>query len=294
MFSLKKGIPIASINTKIKDGKDKEVGKLYLNLDKKDNESDSEDDDIEINKTIIKELKNFKNSNKLDKIREMLQNEYEDENVDTKEFKVKKDQFLKVIPSVDPVQRYCAYVFGPSGSGKTTWICDYVECYKKLFPKNPVILFSRKDKDESIDKINPTRIQLTEELLDDPIKPEDIPSSILIFDDTDTLKNKKIKNEINELKDDLLEVGRQSNINVVIVSHLASNYKMSRIVLNESNYIVFFPKSGSTQQIMYILKNYCGIGKKDIQRIMNLPSRWVCLSRRYPMFVMHESGAFLL
>ena len=96
------------------------------------------------------------------------------------------------------------------------------------------------------------------------------------------------------MKDDLLEVGRHENINVVIVSHLATNYKMSRITLNESNLMVFFPKSGSTQQIMYVLKGYCGLGKKDIEKIMNLPSRWVCLSRRYPMFCVYDKGAFLI
>ena len=289
MFSLKKGIPVASIHKKI-DGKEKQIGILHLDLENK-----VDDSKIEIDKSIIKQLKKSKNNKELEKLREMLQNEYDssdDEDDNTKEFTT--DGYLKVMPSMDAVQRYCAYVFGPSGSGKSTWISNYAECYKKSFPKNPVILFSRLDKDESIDKINPTRIELTEELLDDPIKPEDLPSCMTIFDDTDTIKNKKIRDEINELKNDLLETGRHNNINVVIVSHLATNYKESRIVLNESNYIVFFPKSGSTQQIMYVLTGYCGLGKKDIERIMNLQSRWVCLSRRYPMFCVYESGAFLL
>ena len=296
MFSLKKGVPIASIYEK-GNGKDKEVGKLYLNLNSKKSD-DSDDEEIKINKNIIKELNNLKNTKKINKIRQMLQNDYDssddEDDKNLREFNVEKDQYLKVLPSSDPEQRHCAYVFGPSGSGKSTWISNYADGYKKMYPKNPVILFSRLDEDESIDKINPTRIELGEDLLDNPIKPEDLPASLLIFDDTDTIKNKKIRNELNELKSDLLETGRHNNINVVIVSHLASNYKETRIVLNESNYIVFFPRCGATQQIMYVLKGYCGLGKKDIEKIMSLQSRWVCLSRRAPMFVLHEYGSYLL
>lgn len=289
MFSLKKGIPIAKIEKGTYDGKI-----LYLNYEAIKNNN------MPLDVKIMENLKNpnLKNNKKLQLIRELLQNEiddYSDDSSDDEDDELKEfccDGELKVLPNID--KRQCVYVTGPSGSGKTTWIKNYSEQYKKMFPKNQVVLFSRLNEDESIDAINPTRIEISEDLLKDKITPEDLKNTLTIFDDTDTIRNKKILKEIDELKDDILQTGRHETVNTIIVSHLMSNYKQSRIVLNECQSIVFFPRCGNSYAINYVLSKYYGINNKKIKEIMNLPSRWIYLHKNYPMYVIHEKGAIIL
>ncbi len=204
------------------------------------------------------------------------------------------DGKLFPIVGIPGTQRKCVYVTGPSGSGKSTFVAQLAGVYKNLNKKNPVILFSRIGEDESIDQINPTRVTISEDLLSNPIQPSELENSMTIFDDTDTIRDKKVLNEIINLQNDLLETGRHQDINLVIVSHLMSDYKKSRIVLNESDLIVFFPKSGSLNQINTVLKKHVGCTQKQIDNMMKLPSRWVAVHNKYPRYVMYETGAYLL
>jgi hypothetical protein len=212
---------------------------------------------------------------------------------DSKEL-ILHDGIIKPIIGVRKQSRQCIYVTGPSGSGKSTWIANIAEEYKKINPKNPVVLFSRLDNDESIDFIKPTRIEISEELLNDPVQPAELAETLTIFDDTDTIRDKKLLTEIDKLQDDLLQTGRHENVNVIIVSHLMSNYKKTRIILNECHAIVFFPKAGNSYAINMVLSKYFGCSKDQIKKMMELPSRWVALYKNYPMFVLYEKGAYLL
>jgi hypothetical protein len=81
---------------------------------------------------------------------------------------------------------------------------------------------------------------------------------------------------------------------MLITSHLMSNYRETRRVLNEATTVVFFPRSGSTHQIKKFLTTYAGLEKDMIKKILKLPSRWVALYKTYPMFILHERGAFML
>jgi len=204
------------------------------------------------------------------------------------------DGIMRPLIGMPDQSRQCWFITGPSESGKTTFIANTAKQYKKDNKGNPVVLLSRLDNDESIDDIKPTRIKISEEILSDPITPEELHDSLTIFDDTDTLKDKKLLNEICQLQDDLLETGRHENVNVIIVSHLMSNYKKTRIVLNEASAIVFFPQAGNSGQITRVLKSYFGCKNEQIEKMMTLPSRWVFLYKKFPMFVLYETGCYLL
>ena len=65
-------------------------------------------------------------------------------------------------------------------------------------------------------------------------------------------------------------------------------------MINEAQTVTFYPRSGSTYQIQNFLKNYGGMTKDQIQKVLNLPSRWVTLHKNYPCYVFHEKGAYLL
>lgn len=200
----------------------------------------------------------------------------------------------EIVPLPMKDSREIIYIAGPSGSGKSTYTSNYAREYKKMFPKNKIFVFSRVDEDTCLDKLNPIRININDQLINDPIEPKELANSLVIFDDTDTIPNKKLKEAINNLKADLLETGRHNSIHVAITSHLVSNYKETRCVLNEAHSIVLFPGAGSSYSIRYVLKNYGGLTNKDIDKILTLPSRWICFKRTFPQCISYSKGIYLL
>ena len=81
-----------------------------------------------------------------------------------------------------------------------------------------------------------------------------------------------------------------------ITNHLIipNEKKFARTVLNEIQYLTIFPKSGSSQQIRYVLKTYFGFKDKQITKILNLDSRWVRISKSYPMYILYDKGAYIM
>jgi molybdopterin converting factor small subunit len=200
-----------------------------------------------------------------------------------------------LVPIPDPNKRSCLYVAGQSGAGKSTYIAKYLTEYKRINPEKNIILFSRKDEDDVLDKLDPIRIEINEELYEEPINPnEELADSIVVFDDTDTIPDAKIKKAINGLKDDILQIGRSENIDSIITAHNITNYKESRTILQESTAVTFFPKAGITKQLKYYLNNYIGMNNKQAERVLNLPSRWVTIFQTAPTCVMYQTGAYLL
>jgi hypothetical protein len=203
------------------------------------------------------------------------------------------DGNIEIIPNIDG--RQCAYAAAPSGSGKSYWVKKYAMQYNKLFPENKVYLFSKVDDDISLKGIqNYVKVDLDFQIVDDPIDATELANSLVIFDDTDTVKDKAIRKAIGDLKDDLLETGRHNSTYVVITSHLINNYKETRTVLNESHVITVYPSSGSSYQIKYCLKNYFGLDNEDIAKIFKLDSRWVSVYKNYPQMVVSEHKIYLL
>ena len=187
------------------------------------------------------------------------------------------------------------YIAAPSGAGKTTYARNYIKEFKRMFPKiKDLIVFSRSTEDKALDDLKPMRIKLDEDLVNNPIEIESLSNSIVLFDDVDTIQNKKVKDAVISLRDDINQCGRKYNIYCISTAHQLTNYKSSRELLNESNSVTFFPRSGSAYGIKYFLKNYCGLGKNEIEKIMSLPSRWITIVKRYPNYVLYENGAYLL
>ena len=191
------------------------------------------------------------------------------------------------------------YIAGPTGSGKTTWVGEYVKEYKRLFPEQPIWVFSRLNEDVILDKYNVKRIILDKGLIEgEPINASEFlegnKGALVIFDDIDTIPDQKINKEVHRIRDDLLEVGRHDNVSVLSTGHQLMDYKRTRNLLNEASAVTFFPKSGSQYHITRFLKVYCGIPTEGIKKILALPSRWVTIYKTYPMYVLHQRGAFLL
>lgn len=212
-----------------------------------------------------------------------------------KEYICESDEELEMLPNIK--ERQIIYIAGPSGSGKSTIASKYMKKFKEIFNKD-VFVFSRLDKDPVIDKLKPFRIQIDEKLLKAPIdiQKELKKGAILLFDDVGTIQNPLLKKYTESLMEDILEVGRKLGIWTVITNHLVipNERKFARTIMNELHTFTFFPKSGTIQQITYVLKKYFGMSDKQIEKTLKLPSHWVTISRQYPQYVLYEKGVYIL
>ncbi len=196
-----------------------------------------------------------------------------------------------VIPLPNEDARECLFIAAPSGSGKSTYASNYITIWKFMFPKRKFFLFSNVTKDKCLDKLNPIRIHLDENFVEDPLDIKMLRKSICLFDDVDFIKNKKIKTAVTDLRDSLLGEGRHEDIYVLTTAHVATDGKATRLSLAEASSITLFPHTDS-YHVGRVLKTYCGLSEKVVKYISELPSRWITVNKRYPLFIMHENGVF--
>jgi len=183
------------------------------------------------------------------------------------------------------------YITGASGSGKSFYTLQFVNEYLKKHKRNKVYLFSALDEDDTLDSDKRIkRIMIDEDIGEESI--DDFENTMCIFDDVDVLP-KKEKDAIYFLLNKFLQVGRHKNINVVFTSHLPSDNRNTRVILNEANTITYNP-SGSSHSIKYLLKTYCGLSLGQIKKIKGLKTRMATIYRNYPQFVLTEQNLYIL
>lgn len=204
-----------------------------------------------------------------------------------------KDGEIIPYPTLDT--RQVVYTAGCSGSGKSYSAKKYAMMYNKCFPKNKIFLFSKVSNDISLKGIkNLIPIELNHELVEDEITIDELADSLCYFDDTDCIGDKDILKAVNQLKDSILETGRHANIHCVITSHLISDYKRTRTVLNEAHLLTVFPSSGSSHQIRSVLSKYFGLDKQDIDKLFKLNTRAVTIRKNFPQLVMSAHKVYLI
>lgn len=307
-FSFKEGRPIGLIMEVVK----KKLTKKLVYIDK--------DDGLSLNRRIDLVLDNMssKGVSKRDikLIKTAIQNEGDQDAFlrltneylrmlyyksldDIKNFKQKhiKIESGEIIPVPNIETREILYICGPSGSGKSVFASKYIDRYTKLFNKNKVYIFSRvKDDPAFADLKNVEYISLDEQLLSIPIDAQIYKDSLVVMDDIDTEPNKAIQDYLEKVKSELLETGRHTNTYMVITSHLVTNYKKTRTMMNEFHCLVIFPGSGSSQQIKYALDRYFGLNFKAVNEMIKKTnnSRWILLNKRAPQYAMYDRGIFFL
>jgi hypothetical protein len=190
--------------------------------------------------------------------------------------------------------RDCYLIFGPSGSGKSHFSSLYIKEYRKKYPKNDVILISRVEKDDVLDRLGIKRLKIDSSLIDDPISMDEISNTLVLFDDVCTIPDKKIKNYILHLRDSILTIGRHYKTSCIVTCHQIMKGHESKLLLLESTKVVLFPKCGTNYSNTNFLRLYCGLSNKQIKKILEVDSRWVMISRAYPYFVMYDKGVFIL
>jgi type IV secretory pathway VirB4 component len=201
---------------------------------------------------------------------------------------------------MDYFSRKVYFIAGPAGSGKTTFAANLIKDYLKMYPDCEFYFISRTigNDDPALKGLKINQIRLDDSLINNPINIEKEigKRSIFFFDDCNTITDEKLKSYVEKLMYDIMEVGRKLNINIIITQHLlnSSEKKLGRAIMNELNFMTFFPRSGSAHSINYCLKTYFGLTKKHIDHILNLPSRSVTISKNYPMYILYDKGIYIL
>jgi len=190
---------------------------------------------------------------------------------------------FQLLPSPDPEKREVFYIAGASGSGKSYIAKGIAECYKKLFPDREVYLVSKLGEDSTLDALpflNRVNIQ---SFIDDYPELDEFKDCLVIFDDYDTLTGNAEK-VVGKLIDDLATMGRHTNTTMLCLSHYLTNYKKTRLLLNEATHIVVYPMATSFHALGYLLKNHVGMTKEDVRDLKKM-GRWVCIYKHYPQWL---------
>jgi energy-coupling factor transporter ATP-binding protein EcfA2 len=200
-----------------------------------------------------------------------------------------EDGTLQQVPDTTS-ERQCIMISGASGSGKSTYSNTYIKQYKNAYKKNPIYFFSVLDEDTSIDKKIVKRVNIDDSWINEPLTIEDVSNSLCVFDDIEMVKDKNIKQSLFDFINSILTTGRHTNTSIILTVHYPNN-KYIRNFLNECHCFVYFP-FGSGRATNYVLENYIGINKKDIQHIKKLNSRWCCVFKNYPQCILTEHNLF--
>ena len=121
-------------------------------------------------------------------------------------------------------------MFGPSGSGKSYFAKQYLKQYEKIHKKNSMFILSTVEEDKSLEDVKELqRVVLNEEWITDPLDIKDFGEDcLLMLDDIDTIRNRDIKNSVDELKNEILETGRHTHTSALITSHLCCKGKETK------------------------------------------------------------------
>jgi hypothetical protein len=214
------------------------------------------------------------------------------------------DSEMQAMPSeYKEGERDCIYICGCSGSGKSTWISQYALSFNKMFPKAPIFFISAKNmkddkaysKVKNIKQLSLEIDQLEEITIDgkayDYFVGKEL--SLVIFDDAEAL-NKEQQKYVDLILESILQIGRSKNIYCIVSRHVLNNGIKTKVIFNECSKIVVFPNGISRYQLLYTFKNYLGLDKHQIQRILNVKSRWVLVHNHLPRYVLSQREIFLL
>jgi hypothetical protein len=205
-----------------------------------------------------------------------------------------KDGLFQLVPNTKK-ERECIVIIGKSGSGKSHFILNYCLEYKKTYPKRDIFLISNLREDETLDKLKDlSRIRVDDELVNNPINPEEeLRDCCVIFDDIDGM-SKHISKAVKTLLEILITQGRHWNTTVIYAGHTIDGKSSDgKKLLAETHYFVYFPW-GATRSINYILNSYLDIDKDTLRKIKSTHSRWCCVGCNFPQPIITEKNLMMM
>ena len=214
----------------------------------------------------------------------------------------------KFVPYFRPNERITMFIAGCQNCGKSYYISQFLRQYRMLHPERPVFLvtgLSEKDKHfEGFDlwKINLSHVPtLTLEDLRRRGPGAPRTGSLVIFDDVDRITDDKVNKAVQKLISDILSNGRDhatqagiADIDIIITNHEVNDYKRTKKLLTECNYVVLFPSATVGRQMKLIIDKI-GVSKGIAKQITNYKtSRSLLIHKTYPMYCVMEDKVMLL
>lgn len=193
------------------------------------------------------------------------------------------------------IERMIGYIVGASGSGKSYFCKQFISEYHKAYPTRPVYIISALAEDPTLDSLKYIqRIKLTDSFVEDTITASDFQDSLLVLDDTDTISQKKVRNKVNQIRDDCLSTGRHFNVSLLVTAHQPCRGAETKLILNESHFFTIFLMGLQGRAKSYLLESYLGLNKKQIKKLNDIDSRAVTIIKNYPQVILAERNAYIL
>jgi hypothetical protein len=224
---------------------------------------------------------------------------YYDEEETTRPIKKLRIEEGHIFPEINKIneedeQTERIYVSGPSGVGKSSFIASYIHRWKMKYPNSPILLFSSKNEDKTLDDIKGLiRVKIDDDILVNPYTIEEItakkkPAYLILFDDIEDFVNPKINKQIRLLCEQCLRLGRSYHIYTICVSHQPTDYRATRNYLLEASAVVIFPRRAPSNIYNYLLEKKLMINKDNINLINKLKSNFVYIRRAFPNVIISD------
>jgi hypothetical protein len=225
-------------------------------------------------------------------------------------YDIATDNEINPLPTL---KRQVIYIAGAQDSGKSYRVMQYIHFWRKLFPERKIVMISRLDHDETFSRsphgdMEKCMIRMKPALswLTQRFDLADFKDCLVVFDDivssnwdnTETnpkkcvANNKLIQAYIRDLCIDMVQNGRHHNTHVIITNHdLYDNQNTTKLLKDATDFIIF-PSTTGSHHLNYFLRNYVGLLKKQIQKILAIRSRWILIHKNSPKYIMFDKGVF--
>ena len=216
---------------------------------------------------------------------------------DTLNIVLEEGEHFEELPTNDPNQVSIDFISGRAGSGKSYYLKQVILNYKKIYPENKVYLFSESKSDKVLDDIV-KRIPLDKFAEESDLTWDKFDDCVFVcFDDIDQLENSRennyLRKKLYHLMNSLIQNARKKHIQIAQTAHIATDGATTKVILNSASNIIIFLNSISMQH-KRMMKDYLGISKENIKKILNMKGRWVCIFTCVPMCIMGEQEIYIL
>lgn len=204
-----------------------------------------------------------------------------------------EEQFM-ILPKLlmeDEQERDVLYLSASAGSGKSYFVNMFSKIYHMYYPQNDIYFLTLNDfkADKSLDHKLYKQIDMNDFI--DSIQHSQeqfakdgklMANSLIIFDDIGALKDdKKREKTVWSFIDTILENKRKSKIGICCISHVPTNYKLTSVLVRETEWYIVFPSNQQVKSDRF-LNTYLGLNKKQIHRITEEEdhSRWIAIATK--------------
>lgn len=177
---------------------------------------------------------------------------------------------------------------GPDGSWKYRFIS---KCLPLSNHGKRTWVFSHTTNEGYLNRLNPCRLIINDEIADNPIALHELENSTCIFDDIESMTNHAVREALKKLRNKILKSGGSHNISTIsTVTFPIKKPEELKHVVSHSPYLALYPNH-EPKYTKKFLKCY-GLHDHTIHKIIKTPCRWMMLHLGNPNYGMHENGVF--